>query len=266
MRKILLSSLGASLGASLRVALVAGMAAIAVPAMAHDHEGAEPAHQDWPFIGVFGQYDKAQLKRGFQVFREVCSNCHSMKLVAYRNLAALGFSEDEVKDIAAEKQVQDGPNDQGDMFQRPARPSDHIVPPFPNDQAARVGNNGALPPDLSLMTKARPGGPDYVYALLTGFADAPAGVTIPDGMYYNGAFPGHQIAMPPPISDEAVTYADGTKATKEQIAKDISAFLNWAAEPELDVRHAMGVKVLLFLFVLTVMLFAVKKRIWADVH
>lgn len=251
---------------SLLSALVAGLVAAAVPALAPAHEDAEPAAQSWAFHGVFGQYDKAQLKRGFQVFREICSNCHSMKLVAYRNLDALGFSEDEIKDIAAEKQVQDGPNDQGDMYQRPARPSDHIVPPFPNDQAARVGNNGALPPDLSLMTKARPGGPDYVFALLTGFADAPAGVTIPDGMYYNAAFPGHQIAMPPPVADEAVTYADGTKATKEQISKDVAAFLNWAAEPELDVRHALGIKVMVFLFVLTVMFYAVKKRIWADLH
>ena len=249
---------------SLLSALMAGLVAAAVPAMAN--EGGEPAPQSWAFHGVFGQYDKAQLKRGFQVFREVCSNCHSMKLVAYRNLADLGFSDDEIKDIAAEKQMQDGPNDQGDMFQRPARPSDHLVPPFPNDQAARAGNNGALPPDLSLMTKARPGGPDYVFALLTGFADAPAGVTVPDGMYYNTAFPGHQISMPPPITDEAVTYADGTKATKDQISRDISAFLNWAAEPELDARHALGIKVMLFLFVMTAMFYAVKKRIWADVH
>ncbi len=245
-------------------AFAAAVIAAATPAVAA--EKAEVAHQNWSFQGVFGHYDKAQLRRGFQVFREICSNCHSMKLVAYRNLAALGFTEDQIKAIAAEKQVTDGPNDQGDMFQRPARPADHIVPPFPNDQAARVANNGALPPDLSLMTKAREGGPDYVYAILNGFVDPPAGFKVNDGMYYNEAFPGHQIAMPPPISDDAVTYADGTKATKEQIAKDASAFLNWAAEPELDTRHSLGLKVLGFLLVLTAMFYALKRKIWANVH
>ena len=229
-------------------------------------ESHEAAHQSWPWVGVFGQYDKAQLRRGFQVYREVCSNCHSLKLVSYRNLGYLGFSEDEVKDIAAEKQVQDGPNDQGDMFQRPARPSDAFVAPFPNDQAARVANNGALPPDLSLITKAREGGADYIYAIMVGFADPPAGFAMNEGMNYNTAFPGHQIAMPPPISDESVTYADGIKPTKEQIAKDAVAFLNWAAEPELDLRHNMGLKVLGFLFVLTVMFYALKRKIWADIH
>lgn len=252
MRKFLLSTLAAA------------VLAAATPALAG--EGPEMAHQKWPWLGVFGQYDKAQLRRGFQVFREICSNCHSMKLVAYRNLGYLGFSEDEIKQIAAEKQVTDGPNDQGEMFQRPARPSDRFVPPFPNDQAARVANNGALPPDLSLMNKAREGGPDYVYAILTGFKDAPAGFTLNEGMNYNEAFPGHQIAMPPPISDDSVTYADGTKATKEQIAQDATAFLNWAAEPELDARHSLGLKVLGFLFVLTAMFYALKRKIWADVH
>ncbi|HXP95588.1 MAG TPA: cytochrome c1 [Telmatospirillum sp.] len=239
--------------------------AVAVPALAD--EGPALEHQSWSWHGPFGQYDKAQLRRGFQVYREICSNCHAMKLLAYRNLAALGFSEDETKAIAAEKQVQDGPNDQGDMYSRPARPSDRFVSPFPNDQAARVGNNGALPPDLSLITKARAGGPDYIYGVLTGFKDTPPeGVTIPDGMYYNTAFPGHQIAMPPPISDEQVTYADGTKATKEQIAKDAVAFLNWGAEPELDQRHSLGIKTLLFVFVMTVLFYALKRRIWADQH
>ena len=251
MRKLILSTIAAAV-------------VTITPALAQ--ESHEASHQSWPWVGVFGQYDKAQLKRGFQVFREVCSNCHSMKLVSYRNLGYLGFSEDEIKDIAAEKQVQDGPNDQGDMYQRPARPSDAFVPPFPNDQAARVANNGALPPDLSLITKAREGGADYVYAILTGFADAPADFKMNEGMNYNTAFPGHQIAMPPPISDDSVTYADGTKATKEQIAKDAVAFLNWAAEPELDLRHNMGLKVLGFLFVLTVMFYALKRKIWADVH
>lgn len=245
--------------------LAAAVLAVAVPALAE--EGPALEHQGWSWRGPFGQYDKAQLRRGFQVYREICSNCHSMKLVAYRNLADLGFTDDEVKAIAAEKQVQDGPNDQGDMYSRAARPSDRLVPPFPNDSAARVANNGALPPDLSLMAKARVGGPDYIYGILTGFKDTPPeGVTIPDGMYYNTAFPGHQIAMPPPISDDQVTYADGTKATKEQIAKDAVAFLNWGAEPELDQRHTLGVKVLIFVFVLTVLFYALKRKIWATLH
>ncbi len=252
MRKFILSTVAAALVAAVSPVLA--------------EEGPEPAHQSWSWVGIFGQYDKPQLRRGLQVYHDICSNCHSLKLVAYRNLAYLGLSEDEIKDMAAEKQVQDGPNDQGDMYQRPARPSDYFVPPFPNEPAARVANNGALPPDLSLITKARAGGADYIYAILTGFADAPADVTMADGMNYNTAFPGHQIAMPPPISDDQVTYADGTKATKEQIAKDAVAFLNWAAEPELDLRHNLGLKVLGFLFVLTVMFYALKRKIWADVH
>jgi cytochrome c1 len=243
----------------------AALLAVAIPALAE--EGPALEHQSWSWHGPFGQYDKAQLRRGFQVYREICSNCHALKLLAYRNLAYLGFSEDETKAIAAEKQVQDGPNDQGDMYSRPARLSDRIVSPFPNDQAARVANNGALPPDLSLITKARAGGPNYIYGVLTGFMDTPPeGVTMPDGMYYNKAFPGHQIAMPQPINDDQVTYADGTKATKEQIAKDAVAFLNWAAEPELDQRHSLGVKVLIFVFVLTALFYALKRKIWAKVH
>jgi cytochrome c1 len=249
----------------LTATLTAVCLAVAVPALAS--EGPALEHQNWSWNGPFGKYDQAQLRRGLQVYREICSNCHSLKLVAYRNLSALGFTEDEIKAIAAEKQVQDGPNDQGDMFMRPARAYDRFVPPFPNDQAARAANNGGLPPDLSLINKARAGGPDYVYGILTGFKDTPPeGVTIADGMFYNTVFPGHQIAMPPPISDDQVTYADGTKATKEQIAKDAVAFLNWTAEPELDERHSLGIKVLVFVFVLTAMLYALKRRIWAGVH
>jgi cytochrome c1 len=248
----------------LLASLAAGLLAAAIPALAE--EGPALEKQPWSWLGVFGQYDKAQLKRGFQVYHEVCSNCHSLQLLSYRNLAKLGFSEDEVKAIAAEKQVQDGPNDQGEMFQRPARPADRFVPPFPNEQAARVANNGALPPDLSLITKARKGGPDYVYGILTGFKDAPEGFALTEGMFYNDAFAGHQIAMPPPISDDIVSYADGTAASKEQIAKDIVAFLNWAAEPEMDTRHTLGLKVLLFLVVLTALFYALKRKIWSDVH
>lgn len=253
MRKVILSTLAA--------AFMTG----ALPALAAE-EGPTMAHQSWPWLGVFGKYDEAQLKRGFQVYHEVCGNCHSMKLLAYRNLAALHFTQDEIKAIAAEKNVKDGPNDQGEMFERPARPSDYFVPPFANDEAARVANNGALPPDQSLIVKARKGGPDYVYALVMGYPDTPPeGVKVPDGMYYNDMYPGHMIGMPPPVADEVVTYADGTKATKEQIAKDIVAFLNWAAEPELDERHSLGLKVLGFLVVLTALFYALKRKIWSDV-
>ena len=228
----------------------------------------EPAlqAQNWSFSGPFGQYDRAQLRRGFQVYREICSNCHSMKMLAYRNLSDLGFNEDQIKAIAAEKEVKDGPNDEGEMFNRPARPADRFVAPFPNDQAARVANNGALPPDLSVIIDARHGGADYVFGLLTGFAEAPKDFVLAEGMNYNEAFPGHQIAMPPPIADDGVTYADGTKATKEQIAKDITAFLHWGAEPELDTRHSLGFKALAFVFVLTLLFYALKRKIWADVH
>ncbi len=239
--------------------------ALASPALAQEEE-VKLAPQDWTFTGILGQYEPAQLKRGFQVYREVCSACHAMKLLAYRNLAEIGLSDDEIKAAAAEKQVTDGPNDQGDMFQRPARPSDQFVSPFPNDQAARAANNGALPPDLSLIVKARHGGPDYVYAILTGFVDAPKDFKLPQGMYYNTAFPGHAIGMPPPLTADRVTYADGTKATLEQEAHDAVTFLNWAAEPELNVRHNLGLKVLIFTIVLTALFYGLKRSVWSDVH
>ncbi len=181
-------------------------------------EAPPPPHQQWPFEGVFGTYDRAALQRGFQVYKEVCSVCHAVKHLYFRGLEELGYSEDQVKGIAAQAQVTDGPNDQGEMFQRPARPSDRIPPPFPNDQAARVANNGALPPDLSLITKAREGGPDYVYAILTGFKDAPAGMKMNPNMYYDEYFAGHQIAMPPPLNPDQVKYADGTQGTVPQMA------------------------------------------------
>jgi len=220
----------------------------------------------WSFNGIFGTYDRAELRRGFQVYKEICSACHSMNLLHYRNLQDIGFSEDEVKQIAASVQVTDGPNDQGEMFERPGKPSDAFHPPFANEQAARAANNGTLPPDLSLMVKARKGGADYVHALMTGFVPAPAGVKVAQGMYYNEYFPGHQIAMPPPLSDDAVTFADGTKATVDQEAYDVANFLAWAAEPKLEERHLIGVKAVLFLIVLTALLYGVKRKIWAAVH
>jgi ubiquinol-cytochrome c reductase cytochrome c1 subunit len=223
-------------------------------------------HQQWPFEGVFGTYDRAALQRGFQVYKEVCSVCHPVKHLYYRDLEELGYSEDQVKGIAAQSQISDGPNDQGEMFQRPARPPDPIPGPFPNDQTARVANNGALPPDLSLITKAREGGSDYVYAILTGFKDAPAGFKMNKNMYYDEYFAGHQIAMPPPLSPDQVKFADGSPSTVPQMAHDVVSFLSWAAEPTLDERHRMGFKVFLFLIVATGVFYAAKRKIWSRVH
>jgi len=230
-------------------------------------EAPAPPHQQWSFEGVFGTYDRAEMQRGFQVYKEVCSACHPVKHLYYRDLEELGYTEDQVKGIAAQTQVTDGPNDQGEMFQRPARPSDRIPGPFPNDQAARAANNGALPPDLSLIAKAREGGPDYVYAILTGYKDPPAGVKLNPNMYYNEYFAGHQIAMPPPLTQaDQVKYADGTSATVPQMAHDVVSFLSWAAEPNLDERHRIGFKVILFLIIATGVFYAAKRKIWARVH
>jgi len=230
-------------------------------------DGEDAPSQNWSFSGIFGTYDKAQLKRGLQVYREVCSACHSLRLVAYRNLAALGLTEKQIEAIAAEKEVPGEPNEEGEATTRKAQPSDKFVPPFANEQAARSANNGALPPDLSLMAKARVGGPDYIYGLLTGYKEEPPkGVKVPDGMYYNAMFPGHNIAMSPPLSDEGIEYADKTKATVPQQAKDIVSFLQWAADPYLEDRKRMGIKVVLFLLFLSGLLFAYKRKVWSDVH
>lgn len=227
----------------------------------------KPPKQEWGFQGVFGTYDRDALRRGLQVYTEVCASCHGLNLVAYRHLQSVGFSEDEVKALAADYEVEDGPNDEGEMFTRPAIAADRFVSPFPNTKAAQAANNGAMPPDLSLMVKARVGGPDYLYGLLTGYhEEAPEGVTIADGQYYNEYFAGHAISMAPPVDDDTVEYEDGTKASKDQIAKDVTTFLAWAAMPELEDRKRMGVKVMLFLIVLTALMYALKRRIWANVH
>ncbi|MBE9603495.1 cytochrome c1 [Acetobacteraceae bacterium H6797] len=219
------------------------------------------------FSGPFGTFDRAELQRGFQVYKDVCSACHSAHLLYYRNLTEIGLTPAQVEAIAASVTVQDGPNDEGQPFERPGRASDRFRSPFPNPQAARAANNGALPPDLSLMVKAREGGAPYVYALLTGYGDPPEGVTVMQGMNYNRYFPGHQIAMAPPLNSEGqVEYADGTKATVQQMAHDVSAFLAWAAEPELEKRRAMGVRIIIFLTILGGLVYAVKRKVWSDVH
>lgn len=230
-------------------------------------EAPEAPSQDWSFSGMFGSFDRGSLRRGLQVYREVCASCHSLDLIAFRNLGDVGFSPDEIQAIAEEYEVEDGPDDEGEMFLRPAKASDRFVAPFPNEQAARASNNGAYPPDLSLMVKARKNGANYLYAVLTGYEEeAPEGVELMDGMYYNNYFPGHQIAMAPPLFEEGVEYADGTEATVEQQAEDVVTFLAWAAMPEMEERKRMGIKVLLFLVVLTAMLYALKRKIWSDLH
>jgi ubiquinol-cytochrome c reductase cytochrome c1 subunit len=228
--------------------------------------GVEIPKQDWSFEGPFGTYDRASAQRGLQVYKEVCAGCHSLNLIHYRNLMDLGYGEAAVKAFAAEHEVQDGPNDDGEMYMRPALPSDRFVKPFANAQAARAGNGGAFPPDLSLMVEARVGGPNYLYALLTGYTDPPADVTVSEGMNYNAYFAGHQIAMPAPLIEDGVEFADGTKASVEQMAKDITTFLAWASEPNMEARKAMGFKVMLFLLVFCGLLIAVKRKVWANVH
>ena len=221
--------------------------------------------QNWSFDGVFGKFDKAALQRSFQVYQEVCAGCHGLEYIAFRNLTELGLNEDQVKAIAAEYEVEDGPDDEGEMFTRPAILSDILPSPFANDNAARASNNGALPPDLSLIAKARTGGPDYLHALLTGYVDAPADVTITEGMSYNPYFPGNQIAMTPQIGADAVEYTDGTPATADQMSLDVVQFLMWAAEPKLEIRKRMGIKVILFLLVLTALFYASKRKVWSRI-
>jgi cytochrome c1 len=254
-------------------------------ALAQDAEA--PPLQKWSFHGLFGTYDEAQLQRGFKIYREVCSTCHSLKLLAFRNLSdpgGPGFTEAQAGAIAAEFQVTDGPNDQGQMFQRPGKNSDYFPPPFPNDQAARAALGGALPPDMSVLAKARSyergfpwfifdaftmyqeDGPDYIHAIITGYADPPAGFPLPPGAQYNKYFPGHAIGMPKPISDGQVEYTDGTPATVDQYGRDIAAFLMWAAEPTLDARKRLGFQVMIFLIVLAGLLYFTKKRVWQAVE
>jgi ubiquinol-cytochrome c reductase cytochrome c1 subunit len=222
--------------------------------------------QKWAHSGPFGTFDRAELQRGYQVYKEVCAACHAMHQIRFRNLAGIGLSEAEIAAIAKEYEITDGPNDEGDMFQRPGRAADRFKSPFANQQAARAANGGAYPPDLSLIVKNRVGGENYIYALLTGYKETPpAGVTVMEGMYYNDWFPGHQIGMAPPLSADRVEYADGTKATLEQHAHDVSVFLAWASSPHLEARNSLGMKVILFLLILAGLLYATKRKIWRDI-
>lgn len=254
------------------VTLLVGLAALLI-VVAEPVPHADVHRQSWNFNGFFGAYDRTQLRHGFQIYNNTCAGCHSMDLLAYRDLQDIGFSEDEVKEIAGAVQVMDGPDDTGEMFERPGRASDRFKAPFPNEQAARAANNGAYPPDLTLIAKSRAGvgftaydGADYIYSLMTGYEETPPeGATLGPGMYYNHAFKGHQIAMPPPILD-TTTYDDGTEASVEQQARDIAAFLSWASEGNLEDRHRIGIKAVLFLVIFTLIAYAVKRKVWADVH
>ena len=224
-----------------------------------------PKH-NWSFKGLTGTFDKSAVQRGFKVYREVCSGCHSMSLLYFRDLIDIGFSNEEVKAIAAEYTVIDGPNDEGEMFERPARPSDRFVPPFSNKQEARVSNNGSYPPDLSVITKARKRGPDYIFNLLLGYTEPPVDFELGEGMYYNKWKEGHQIAMAQPLDEGYVDYDDGTENTLPQLAEDITTFLVWSAEPELEERKKLGIKVILFFIVLGSIVFIVKNRLWREIH
>lgn len=248
---------------SLIAAAVIASAAFALPAMAEDD--ITYLTQNWSFSGPFGTFDRAAAQRGSQVFMAVCNNCHSLKQAYYRNLQGLGLTEKEVEALAATVTVPTI-GDDGQPAERAALPSDHFRSPFANEKAARAANNGALPPDLSVIIKARDGGADYVYSLLNGYADAPSDMKMSAGMYYNKMFQGHQIGMPRPLNDDQVTYADGTKATTEQEAKDVVTFLTYIANPEMETRKRLGVKAILFLTVLTTLAYAVKRKVWADVE
>jgi ubiquinol-cytochrome c reductase cytochrome c1 subunit len=260
-----------TLRSRLRAALVAGGLLLAGgggagPALAAG-EALPPPDTHFSFDGLFGAFDRASAQRGFQVYKEVCSNCHSMRQLFYRNLRELGLSDAEVRAIAATVQVNDGPNDEGQMFERAGRPSDRFRSPFTNEKAARAANNGAYPPDLSVITRAREHGADYIHALLVGYSDPPEGFHLMEGMNYNKYFAGRQIAMAPPLTGEGqVEFKDGTKGTVEEMARDVTTFLAWAAEPELETRKQMGVRIVLFLTILGGLVYAVKRKVWSDVH
>ena len=224
---------------------------------------------DWSFKGPFGKFDRASLQRGYQVYQDVCSSCHSMKYLSYRNLVEKGgpeFSVDQAKAIAASFEVKDGPNADGEMFMRPGRLSDKFVMPYENEKAAQAANGGAYPPDMTVLVKARGGGVDYIYSLLQGYEDPPAGVTLDDGVYYNKYMYGNKIKMSNQLSDGLVEYSDGTIASVEQMAKDVTTFLMWTAEPHLETRHRMGFKAIVYLIILTTLVYFSMKKIWSRIE
>ncbi|MDE2463714.1 MAG: cytochrome c1 [Alphaproteobacteria bacterium] len=277
--------LGLAVGAGLVIAAL--WAGASVTATAQDAqpdltkvpvgEALPPKDVSFSFQGMFGTYNKAALQRGFQVYKEVCSACHSMNLVAFHDLGNPGgpdFTAAQVKAIAASYQVPAGPNSKGQTtdangqpLMRSAIPADHFPPPFPNEEAARTANNGALPPDMSLLAKALDGGPARIYSIVTGFhLKPPPGFKVVEGKYFNPWFPGWNISMPPPLTDGSVTYTDGTKATLDQEAHDVATFLMWCAEPKLDQRKRVGFEVMIFLVVLSGLLYLSYRRIWKDMH
>jgi len=232
-------------------------------------EKVEYLETDWSFKGLFGKFDRGALQRGYQVYTEVCASCHSMKYLSYRNLAEKGgpeFSVEQAKAIAASFEVTDGPNNDGEMFTRPGKLSDKFVMPYDNVQAAQVANGGAYPPDMSVLVKARGGGVDYIYSLLQGYEDPPAGITLDDGVYYNKFMYGNKIKMPNQLSDGLVIYADGTDASVEQMSKDVTTFLMWSAEPHLESRHKMGFKAIIYLIILTILVYFSMKKIWSRIE
>ena len=235
---------------------------------AKNNETMHIPEQEWSFKGVVGTFDRDALRRGYKVYKEVCSSCHSMKQLHFRNLGQKGgpeFSEQEVKALAKEYLILDGPDNYGDMFERARLPKDKFPAPFANQEAARAANNGAYPPDLSLIVKARNGGVDYLYALLTGYIELPKGMNMAQGMSYNPFFSNQAIAMSSPLSEDLVEYTDGTKADVEQMSRDVVTFLAWAAEPELEQRKKLGVMVFLYLSILAGLLYASMKKIWKNV-
>ena len=232
-------------------------------------EKVEYLKTDWSFKGLFGKFDRGALQRGYQVYSEVCSSCHSMKYVSYRNLAEKGgpeFSEAQAKAIAASFEVTDGPNADGEMFTRPGKLSGKFVMPYENVKAAQAANGGAYPPDMSVLVKARGGGANYIYSLLQGYEDPPMGVTLDDGVYYNKFMYGNKIKMSNQLSDGLIEYADGTEATVEQMSKDVTTFLMWTAEPHLEARHQMGFKAIVYLIILTILVYFSMKRIWSRIE
>jgi len=235
--------------------------------------GSEQSHKllnpEWSFKGFFGKFDRASLQRGYQVYIEVCSSCHSIKYLSYRNLSESGgpeFSEDQAKSIAAQFEVNDGPNSDGDMFTRPAKLSDKFVMPYQNEQEAKASNGGAYPPDLSVIVKARGGGANYIYSLLLGYTEPPSDISLDDGVYFNKYMYGNKIKMPNPLSNDLVTYSDGTLATEEQMAKDVVTFLAWAAEPHLEARYKLGFRAIIYLIILTILVYFSMKKIWSRIE